>query len=428
MVLGAQQPRGAYPPGNDVVVAEGLPLPGHDRVARVVHRDARPRLEGRARLDEAGSQQAARCAVPVHVDIVVVRAEGVLPRDVEPAVGRHRHARTIVGRCGYRDADHIQELVARVIQLGEDVRRIVVAVVGVAGVGDDEVAVGIHGDRRVMLLERSGADLHDRAHLAPAELNRWATTFVSPPGSVWTHATSNFPRLSIATEGEPSSRLLELTTISGPVFLPAELNRWARMSWSVELNVSVQTTTEEPLAELALAEPNWALRVVVFTVAENSLPSDINCRPSSDSSRGRFFVRGRDRSEREVKKFMVISWFGVRSFVRSLWLASKGISPTGRAPDTRPNGFLALRRSAGRRGLIWPRLPAREAARPGEEPRRAQKFPGQRTAAEARGAERDARCQEDLPRTLKLIARIFLRPSIASLSRQFPLLHLLSSL
>ena len=145
-----------------------------------------------------------------------------------------------------------------------------------------------------------------------------------------------------------SSRLLKLTTISEPVFWPAALNRWARMSWSVGLYVSVQTATEEPLAELALAEPNWALRVVVLTVAENSLLSDNNCRPSSNSSRGRFFVRGRGRSARVVKKFMVGSRFGVVSFGRSPWLASIGEISNRVWTGHGPNGFLALLRRWGR--------------------------------------------------------------------------------
>jgi hypothetical protein len=59
------------------------------------------------------------------------------------------------------------------------------------------------------------------------------------------------------------------------------------MSWSVELKVSVQTTTVSPPALVALSELNWALRVVVLTVPGSSAPSDINCRPSSVSRDGR---------------------------------------------------------------------------------------------------------------------------------------------
>ena len=59
------------------------------------------------------------------------------------------------------------------------------------------------------------------------------------------------------------------------------------MSWSVSLKVSVQTTTDEPLAELALSESIWMLRVVVLTGEIISGPSDSNCRPSRVSRAGR---------------------------------------------------------------------------------------------------------------------------------------------
>src|SRR5262245_23095189 len=137
------------------------------------------------------------------------------------------------------------------------------------------------------------------------------------------------------------------------------------MSWSVALNVSVQTATEEPLAELALAEPNWALRVVVFTVAENSLPSDINCRPSSDSSRGRFFVRGRGRSDRKVKAFTESSWFSIVPFGRGPWLASKEKSPTRQGTEHGPNGFFGHCGGARRHGLIGPGPSIRKDTPPG---------------------------------------------------------------
>src|SRR4051812_7176524 len=66
------------------------------------------------------------------------------------------------------------------------------------------------------------------------------------------------------------------------------------MSWSVVEKVSVQTTTDVPLAELALSDSNWALRVVVLT--RDSTPSDISWRPSSASRAGRRF---RVRAERD---------------------------------------------------------------------------------------------------------------------------------
>ncbi len=75
--------------------------------------------------------------------------------------------------------------------------------------------------------------------------------------------------------------------ISGPSLPPKELYRWARMSRSVELNWSVQTTTEEPSAEVALSDSYWKLRVVVLIGEMNSAPSDISCRPSSVSRDGR---------------------------------------------------------------------------------------------------------------------------------------------
>ena len=72
--------------------------------------------------------------------------------------------------------------------------------------------------------------------------------------------------------------------------------------------MSVQTTTEEPLAELALSESNWALRVVVLTVPKNSGPSDINCRPSSDSRDGRRLRRAEETGRlRERRENMVAS-------------------------------------------------------------------------------------------------------------------------
>src|SRR5262249_60776202 len=66
------------------------------------------------------------------------------------------------------------------------------------------------------------------------------------------------------------------------------------MSWSELEKVSVQTTTDVPLAELALSDSNWALRVVVLT--RDSAPSDISWRPSSASREGRRF---RVRAERD---------------------------------------------------------------------------------------------------------------------------------
>src|SRR4051794_18134775 len=114
-----------------------------------------------------------------------------------------------------------------------------------------------------------------------------ATTLVSPLANRSTQVTTNRPWPSMATAGEPSSRGLELTTISGPVLVPNELYRCARMSRSLELNVSVQTTTEAPPAELALSDSNWPLRAVALTGPMNSAPSDISSRPSSDSTAGR---------------------------------------------------------------------------------------------------------------------------------------------
>src|SRR5262249_49833893 len=121
----------------------------------------------------------------------------------------------------------------------------------------------------------------------PPEPNRWATTLVSPPGRIWVQLTTKLPFASIATAGAISSRVLRLTAISGPTGLPAALNNWARMSWSVREKVSVQTTTDEPLAELAVSGVNWSLRVVVFTARTISPPSESSCRPSRLSSAGR---------------------------------------------------------------------------------------------------------------------------------------------
>ena len=55
----------------------------------------------------------------------------------------------------------LEQVVVDVVPLGEDVR---VIVVGVAGVGDDEVALGVHRHGGVVLPERADPDLDDAAH------------------------------------------------------------------------------------------------------------------------------------------------------------------------------------------------------------------------------------------------------------------------
>src|SRR5271154_756285 len=70
------------------------------------------------------------------------------------------------------------------------------------------------------------------------------------------------------------------------------------MSWFVEETESVQTTTEEPLAELALAAFEALPRCVVLMGVGNWTPRVINWRPSSISRLRRLRVRLRRRSDR----------------------------------------------------------------------------------------------------------------------------------
>src|SRR5262245_12978323 len=112
----------------------------------------------------------------------------------------------------------------------------------------------------------------------------------------------------MATEGSYSLAEEKATMISGPILPPKELYRWARMSVSVGLQVSVQTTTDSPPALVALSEPYWALIVFVLTVPTIWGPSDINHLPSRASSEGRRLRReGEGRRSREKNGNMIAS-------------------------------------------------------------------------------------------------------------------------
>src|SRR5262245_41134415 len=129
--------------------------------------------------------------------------------------------------------------------------------------------------------------------LAPELLYRCAQTVLGIVGVSFCQVTTQSPSASMATAGLLAMSPSKSTTIAGPSVPPDASNIWARMSWSVLEYSSSQTTTERPLAALALSELSWALRVVVFT--ENSEVSDRSCRPSR-ASRSRRARRGRRAS------------------------------------------------------------------------------------------------------------------------------------
>src|SRR5436190_21469283 len=79
--------------------------------------------------------------------------------------------------------------------------------------------------------------------------------------------TTKLPRASIATCGSCWGVLPLATTISPPTFLPEASNRWVLTSLSRELFTSLQTTTEEPLLEVADVASDCTAILVVLTRA-----------------------------------------------------------------------------------------------------------------------------------------------------------------
>src|SRR4051812_15563248 len=100
--------------------------------------------------------------------------------------------------------------------------------------------------------------------MAPELLYRCAQISLVTVRLSFCQATTQSPSASMATAGLLAKSLSKSTMISGPRLDPSALYIWARMSRSVVLYESSQTTTESELAALALSESHWELRVVVL--------------------------------------------------------------------------------------------------------------------------------------------------------------------
>src|SRR4051794_7730575 len=101
----------------------------------------------------------------------------------------------------------------------------------------------------------------------PLALKRWPWTSWSVGDHSCVQTTTKFPLASRATEGLCWAALPVATTISLPTFRPEASSRWALMSLSLAVLTSVQTTTEEPLPEVADAAWCWTPGLVVLTRA-----------------------------------------------------------------------------------------------------------------------------------------------------------------